>query len=148
MKQRNTAELHYLYKLIAYAVLAAVWLVIGFALLTPVNGAARMSPAALAIVVCFFGVIILYHLVQYVRYRSMRFTDIQEVKLEHVSSESFFRLVGFDITVERGGQAETVTTKPVFSVERLVGKLSLSNYAGYVHKVSYNEKSGEWIVLL
>lgn len=149
MKKKNTAELYYRWQLIAYGILAAVWLVIWLAFYGAVGSEGESGMrAALIFVSLLFGAILVYDLVQYLRYKNMRFTDIQEVKLEHVSGNCGRRSTGFDIEVEQNGEKRSVTTKRAFLTSSLLGGPTLDKFAGYSYSVGYNEAGDEWVVLL
>ncbi|MBO4562023.1 MAG: hypothetical protein J5772_00255 [Clostridia bacterium] len=149
MKYKNTAEAYYLQQLLIVAALGLVWILIGLAFLGPLSGSeGEGMPPALLIAIVFFGVLLLYHIVQYVRFRNARFTNVQEVKLEHTSCSSFWRYVAFDIEVVKDGETCSVTTKRVFWPNALFGSLSLDRFAGYTYKVGYCEESDDWVVLL
>ena len=145
MKHRNTAELYYRHQLVAYCVLGAVWLVLGLAFLLPLPK--EGGTAALIFLLIIFIPIILYCLFQYIRYRNMRFSEVQEVRLAQTASSVFTRCVGFVIEVDTGGVKRSVETKHVFLPTSLFASLSLDEYSGQDKAVGYSESSGEWIVL-
>ena len=148
VKCKNTAELYYKYMLAAYSLLGAVWITLGLALLSIGGEEDRGIGPALVFTACLYGAILVYELIQYLRFRNMLFTDVQEVKLERVSPGGFSRTVGFETEVTRDGGKLTVTTRRVFRVSPFFGRLSLDRFAGQDCKVGFNEKSGEWVVLL
>ena len=147
VKYKNTAELYYKYMLAAYSLLGAVWITLGLALLSIGGEENRGIGPALVFTACLYGAILVYELIQYLRFRNMLFTDVQEVKLERVTAGGFTRFVGFEIEVTRGGVKEQAAVKPVFHTSSLFGGLTLDKFAGRKYKVGFNEKSGEWVVL-
>lgn len=147
LKYRNTAELYYRHMLTIFSVLGAVWIALGFALLS-IKGEYESVGPVLIFVALFYGALTAYNLIQYLRFKNMLFTDVQEVKLERVTVGGFTRFVGFEIEVTRGGVREQAAVKPVFHTSSLFGGLTLDKFAGREYKVGFNEKSGEWVVLL
>jgi hypothetical protein len=150
MKRNNTAKVYYLYQFIASAVLGAVWTLIAVAFLSDDGGSAEGGSylgAVLSFIWAVFGSMTVYYLVQYLRFKNMRFTRVQQVKLEHTAT-GLFRRVGFEVTVDIDGAAQKVQTKPVFCSSRPWGRLSLDDYAGFYYDVGFCETSGEWVVLL
>ncbi len=150
MKRNNTATVYYLSPFIASAVLGAVWTLIAVAFLSDDGGSAEGGSylgAVLSFIWAVFGSMTVYYLVQYLRFKNMRFTRVQQVKLEHTAT-GLFRRVGFEVTVDIDGAAQKVQTKPVFCSSRPWGRLSLDDYAGFYYDVGFCETSGEWVVLL
>ena len=99
-------------------------------------------------IICFliFGSILAYYIYQYVYYKRVKLTEVQEVKLEGI--DTLFRNIGFNIKVKVGffEEIKEVTTKHVF----LVGEINVNkvgDFAGKMAKVGYNKKRDEWIVI-
>ena len=149
MKNQNTAEKYYGFTLVIVSVVAFISLF----LLLPLFGFDGSEGNAMGTylsfcIVCFLtvGSILTYYIYQYIYYKRVKLTEVQEVKLEGTST--WFRMVGFNIKVKVGifEEIKDVTTKHVF----LVGEVSVNkvdDFAGKIAKVGYDKKRDEWIVI-
>ena len=149
MKIQNTVEKYYGFILVIISALAFISLF----LLLPLfgfdgsEGNAKGSYLSFCII-CFLvvGSILAYYIYQYVYYKRVKLTEVQEVKLEGI--DTWFRMIGFNIKVKVGifEEIKEVTTKHVF----FVGEISVNkvdDFAGKIAKVGYNKKRDEWIVI-
>lgn len=149
MKNQNTAEKYYGFTLVIVSVVAFFSLF----LLLPLFGFDGSEGNAMGTylsfcIVCFLtvGSILAYYIYQYIYYKRVKLTEVQEVKLEGTST--WFRMVGFNIKVKVGifEEIKDVTTKHVFFVgEVTVNKVD--DFAGKMAKVGYDKKRDEWIVI-
>ena len=149
MKNQNTAEKYYGFTLVIVSVVAFISLF----LLLPLFGFDGSEGNAMGTylsfcIVCFLtvGSILTYYIYQYIYYKRVKLTEVQEVKLEGTST--WFRMVGFNIKVKVGifEEIKDVTTKHVFFVgEVTVNKVD--DFAGKMAKVGYDKKRDEWIVI-
>ena len=149
MKNQNTAEKYYGFTLVIVSVVAffSLFLLLPLFGFDGSEGNAMGSYLSLCIV-CFLtvGSILAYYIYQYIYYKRVKLTEVQEVKLEGTST--WFRMVGFNIKVKVGifEEIKDVTTKHVFFVgEVTVNKVD--DFAGKMAKVGYDKKRDEWIVI-
>ena len=149
MKIQNTVEKYYGFVLVIMSILAFISLFLLLPLfdLGEVEGNAKGSYLSFCII-CFLAVgsILTYYIYQYVYYKRVKLTEVQEVKLEGI--DTWFRMIGFNIKVKVGifEEIKEVTTKHVF----FVGEISVNkvdDFAGKIAKVGYNKKREEWIVI-
>ena len=152
MERKNTAEKYYGYCWKLLIVLGLVTVLLCILPVALILGgeeipASEMTPimisfAALAII---FIAPAVYYLIQYLYYRKVELTDVQEVFLAKTNT-SQFRTVGFEVEVEQGGVKRTVVTKRVFSADRM-GPTKLDDYSGRMATVGYNAARDEFIVI-
>ena len=149
MKNQNTAEKYYGFVLVIISISTFTSLFLLLPLFGIDGSEGNAWGAYLSFcIICFlfFGSILAYYIYQYVYYKRVKLTDVQEVKLEGI--DTWFRNVGFNIKVKVGlfEEIKEVTTKHVF----LVGEVSVNkvdDFAGKMAKVGYNKKRDEWIVI-
>ena len=153
MERKNTAEQYYGYcwKLLLVLCLVTVllcFLPLAFMML----GDEDFTSSEIVPMVISFGALALifivpavYYLIQYLYYRKVELTDVQEVFLAKTST-SQFRQIGFEVEVTEGGVTRTVTTKRVFSADRM-GPTKLDDYSGRMATVGYNAGRDEYIVI-
>ncbi len=152
MKRKNTAEKYYGYcwkLLIVLCLVTALLCILPVILLLESEEipASEMTPMLIffATLALIFIVPAVYYLIQYLYYRKVELTDVQEVFLAKTST-SQLRQVGFEIEVEQGGMTRRVTTKRVFSADRM-GPTKLDDYSGRMATVGYNAGRDEFIVI-
>ena len=149
MKNQNTAEKYYGFVLVIISISTFTSLFLLLPLFGIDGSEGNAWGAYLSFcIICFltFGSILAYYIYQYVYYKRVKLTDVQEVKLEGI--DTWFRNVGFNIKVKIGlfEEIKEVTTKHVF----LVGEVSVNkvdDFAGKMAQVGYNKKRDEWIVI-
>ena len=149
MKYKNTAEKYYGFTLVIISTTAFISLFLLLPLfdIAGIEGNAWGSYLSFCIV-CFLvvGSFLAYYIYQYVYYKRVKLTEVQDVKLEGI--DTWFRIVGFNIKVKVGifEEIKEVTTKHVF----LVGEVSVNkvdDFAGKIAKVGYDKKRDEWVVI-
>ena len=149
MKYKNTAEKYYGFTLVIISTVAfiSLFLLLPLFALDGSGGNAWGTYLSFCII-CFLAVgsILAYYIYQYVYYKRVKLTEVQDVKLEGI--DTWFRSVGFNIKVKVGifEEIKEVTTKHVF----FVGEISVNkvdDYAGKVAKVGYDKKRDEWVVI-
>ena len=149
MKNQNTAEKYYGFMLVIISISTFISLFLLLPLFGFDGSEGNAWGAYLSFcIICFliFGSILAYYIYQYVYYKRVKLTEVQEVKLEGI--DTWFRNIGFNIKVKVGlfEEIKEVTTKHVF----FVGEVSVNkvdDFAGKMAKVGYNKKRDEWIVI-
>lgn len=142
MKKTNTATRHYgLYTAIMWV--PTLLLLIPF--IMTLSRDASDNPTVVLYVLFFllFACLWIYYLVQWIYYRNVKLTEIQETTLAAV--EVLWKDVfGFRCEVTMKGLPAVVTTKHVFHT---FFANPLDEYSGKTIEIGYNEKRDEWIVL-
>ena len=149
MKNQNTAEKYYGFMLVIMSILTFISLFLLLPLIGFDGSKGNGWGTYLSFcIICFLtvGSILAYYIYQYVYYKRVKLTEVQEVKLEGI--DTWFRMIGFNIKVKIGifEEIKEVTTKHVF----FVGEISVNkvdDFAGKIAKVGYNKKRDEWIVI-
>lgn len=149
MKNKNTAEKYYGLMLIIISITTSFLFLLLLSLLLGFDRSDNAVRAYLSLYIIFFlivGITLVYYICQYVYYKRVKLTEVQEVKLEGI--DTCFRMIGFNIKVNVGifEEIKEVTTKHVF----FVGEISankVDDFAGKIAKVGYNKKRDEWIVI-
>ena len=150
MKQDNTAEKYYRYTLVLSLALSFPFLLF----LVPVFELAgteglNWGPYISFCIIIFlgYGSLLAYYIYQYVYYKRIKLTEVQDAKLE--STDSFFRTIGFNIKVKVGNdeKIKEVTTKHVFFVSGLMSLNSVDDFSGKIAKVGYDENRDQWVVI-
>ena len=149
MKNQNTAEKYYGFVLVIMSILTFISLFLLLPLIGFDGSKGKGWGTYLSFcIICFLtvGSILTYYIYQYVYYKRVKLTEVQEVKLEGI--DTWFRNIGFNIKVKVGlfEEIKEVTTKHVF----FVGEVSVNkvdDFAGKMAKVGYNKKRDEWIVI-
>ena len=153
MERKNTAEKYYGYCWKLLIVLGLVTVLLCFLpLALMMLGDEDFTSSEIAPLIISFGALALifiapavYYLIQYLYYRKVELTDVQEVFLAKTNT-SQLRQVGFEVEIEQGGVKRTVTTKRVFSADRM-GPTKLDDYSGRMATVGYNAARDEFIVI-
>ena len=88
----------------------------------------------------------MYYICQYVYYKRVKLTEVQDVKLE--GTDTWLRHIGFNIKVKVGifEEVKEVTTKHVFFAEEITVN-KVDEFVGKIAKVGYNKKRDELIVI-
>lgn len=153
MEIKNTAEKYYGYcfkllLILAFATAAVVAVPLLAAYFTGEMDAEEMTfvywTLGITIGLCFI-VPTIYYLVQFLYYRKVELTDVQEALLSGTST-GHSRAIGFRAEIEVDGVVRTITTKRVFTADRM-GPTRLDDYAGKVKRIGYNRDRDEFIVL-
>lgn len=153
MERKNTAEKYYGYSfkvmlIAAFATLACCLLPV-LLFVTDIDSDSGGVTALIACAVItglIFLVPAIYFLVQYLYYKNVALEDVQKVLLARTSTTRM-RQIGFVIEVEQGGIMREVTTKRVFSADK-VGPTKLDDYCGQLADVGYNPDRDEYVVLV
>ncbi|MBP5407620.1 MAG: hypothetical protein J6Y42_00590 [Bacilli bacterium] len=149
MKYKNTAEKYYGFSLviISTATFFSLFMMLPLFYLDGVEGNAWGTYLSFCIIyMLVFGSILAYYIYQYVYYKRVKLTEVQNVKLE--GTDTWFRNVAFKMKVKVGifEEVKEVSTKHVF----LVGEISVNkvdDFSGKIAKVGYNKQRDEWIVI-
>ncbi len=144
MKRNNTAAHYYQYAMFWSIVLLVLCGLICLLLLLPAPAKAE-SIGLSVLIMLFSGGYFTYILIQYLTYTHVKFSHIQNVKLDKV--ETIWRdMHGFTIVVKIDGDSISVSTKHVFG-SALFAPNHLDQYSGRTVEVGYFEKRDEWVVL-
>ncbi|MBO6061289.1 MAG: hypothetical protein J6P98_04150 [Clostridia bacterium] len=153
MEIKNTAEKYYGYCFKLLLILAVATAAIFAVPLLAAYFTGEMDAEEMTFVCWVLGATLglcfviptVYYLVQFLYYRKVELTDVQEALLSGTST-GHSRAIGFRAEIEVDGVTRSIITKRVFSADRM-SPTKLDDYAGKVKRIGYNRDRDEFIVL-
>lgn len=144
----NTAETYYRFNFI---ILLAVCVPLMLLCLWPLLLVSEDPAATVGLMLVMIPValpmlgFVIYYLVQYLYYRNVELSFVQEAVLGPTST-GMMRLVGFRTVVMINGVERAMTTKRVFNAS-VYGVNPIDNYSGRTALVGYNAARDELVVI-